>query len=192
MFQKILIAAILFVNFVFEGKSQTVKAAESTIQIKGEQAEGYEVQLDGTVNEIESQLLKFLKPVGKSKRVDDMYSISLSLINNKNYTSPIYVAVRDKGAAAAWIGVKPSEWSSNKDEVKKELQQLVHDFGVSFYRTKVQEQIDESTRALQAVERQQQKLVNQNKDLNTRLEDNKREKFSLRNRLKTMALNFSP
>ena len=36
-----------------------------------------------------------------------------------------------------------------------------------------------SLRASQAVEKQQQKLVNENKSLNTKLEDNKREKIQL-------------
>ncbi|HTJ52515.1 MAG TPA: hypothetical protein VL443_23810, partial [Cyclobacteriaceae bacterium] len=52
-------------------------------------------------------------------------------------------------------------------------------FGVQFYRDKIQEQIDESNRALSAVERQQQRFSNQNRDLNMKLEDNKREKIQL-------------
>jgi hypothetical protein len=55
----------------------------------------------------------------------------------------------------------------------------MHDFGVKFYREKIQVQIDESLRAAQAVDKQQQKLTNENKNLNVKLEDNKREKIQL-------------
>ncbi|MBT1706483.1 hypothetical protein KK060_24630 [Fulvivirgaceae bacterium PWU20] len=54
---------------------------------------------------------------------------------------------------------------STIEDVIKDVEKLVHDFGVSFYRDKVQQQIDESNRALQAVEKQQLRLVGQNKDL---------------------------
>ncbi|WP_254157854.1 hypothetical protein [Chryseosolibacter indicus] len=59
----------------------------------------------------------------------------------------------------------PSELPSTIEDVIKDVEKLVHDFGVSFYRDKVQQQIDESNRALQAVEKQQLRLVGQNKDL---------------------------
>lgn len=147
--------------------------------MKNEVAEGYEVQLDGAVSDVESQLLKFLKPVGKPKKTPEGFVISAPLVNGKNYASPIYAVVRDKGNGSAWIGVKSEEWPANVDEVKADLEKLVYDFGVSFNRDKVQQQIDESNRALLAVEKQQQRLINQNKDLDLRVEQNKQEKLKL-------------
>jgi hypothetical protein len=169
---------------------QTVKVTTENIQIKGENAEGYEVILDGTAKEVEDQLLKFLKPVGKSKRVEDAYAYSLPLINGKNYTSPLYAIVRDKGKGAAWLGIRLSEWPKNIDSLKREIEKMAYDFGVAFYKDKIQLQIDESNRALQTVERQQQKLQNQNKDLNSKLENNKAEKIRLEKALIDNKLEF--
>jgi hypothetical protein len=170
--------------------AQSIKVTKENIQLKGEGAEGFEIQLDGTFNEVESQFLKYLKPMGKAKKGDDSYSISLPLINGKNYTSPLHIVVRDKGKGTAWLGIRPSEWPSNTDQVKADLEKIVYDFGVNFYRDRVQVQIDESNRALQAVERQQQRLLNQNKDLGTKLENNKTQKIQLEKSLENNKLEF--
>ena len=65
------------------------------------------------------------------------------------------------------------------DKLNKELEKLMKDFGIKFYRDQIQVQIDESLRATQAVEKQQQRLLNENKSLSAKLEDNKREKVQL-------------
>jgi hypothetical protein len=191
----LLFASCLTVCFVFcligiKSFAQTVKVTTENIQIKGEAAEGYEVILDGTAKEVEDQLLKFLKPVGKNKRIESAYAYSLPMINGKNYTSPLYAMVRDKGKGAAWLGIRPSEWPKNIDSLRAEIEKLAYDFGVGYYKDKIQVQIDESTRALQTVERQQQKLQNQNKDLNSKLENNKTEKIQLEKALVDNKLEF--
>jgi hypothetical protein len=186
--KNILLFTFSFVTVIAFG--QTVKVNPEIVVIKGENAEGFEVQLDGSVNDVESQLLKFLKPVGKSKAVENVYAYSLPLVNGKNYTSPLYVIARDKGKGAAWIGIRPSEWPSNIDDIKKEVEKLVYDFGVTFYKNKIQLQIDESNQALQAVERQQQRLLNQNKDLSNKLENNKSEKIQLEKSLADNKVQF--
>jgi hypothetical protein len=170
--------------------AQTVKVTKETVKLKGEPAEGFEVILDGTAESVESQMIKYLKPVGKTKKMEDLYAISLPLINGKNYTSPVYAMVRDKGKGAAWIGIRPSEWPSSMDSLKNDMERMLYDFGVTFYRDKIQAQIDESNRALQAVERQQQKLVSQNKDLGTKLENNKQQKIELEKSLENNKLEF--
>jgi hypothetical protein len=184
----LLLVSFLFINIT--AFTQTVKVIKQTIQIKGETAQGFEVELDGTADAVESQLMKYLKPVGKSKKSEDAYAISLPLINGKNYTSPLYAIVRDKGKGTAWLGIRPSEWPSNVDEVTKDIENMLYDFGVTFHRDKVQKQIDESTTALQAVERQQQKLLNQNKDLGEKLENNKQQKIELEKSIENNKIEF--
>ena len=172
---------LLLIMFVLASSaySQTVKVKKDNARVKGQNADGYEVELDGAVVDVEASLVKFLKPIGKGKQNDGVVSIAQPVIRGKNYTSPIYATVKDKGKmSSAWIGIKASEWTS-PDDVKKDLEQLVHDFGVSFHREKIQLQVDESNRALQAVQKQQTRLVNQNKDLNAKLESNKKEKIKL-------------
>jgi hypothetical protein len=170
---------IILSVFSISSIAQSVTVTKETVQLQGEGAEGFEVQLTGDFNDVESQLMRHLKPVGKTKKGADGYSISLPMIYGKNYTSPLYVVARDKGKSSVWLGIRPSEWPKSVDSVKADIEKLIYDFGVSFYRNEIQKQIDESNRAYSAVERQQQKLLNQNKDLGTRLENNKTEKIQL-------------
>jgi hypothetical protein len=187
MFMKnILISAFIGISALVN--AQTIVVKPETIKIKGEAVEGFEVQLDGTFQEAEDQLQKYLKPVGKIKKAEDASIISLPTINGKNYTSPIYLLARDKGKGTAWIGVKPADFPANLESVKADIQKLVYEFGVTFHRDKIQVQIDESLRALQAVERQQQRLLNQHKDFSMRLGDNKNEKIQLEKSLENNKL----
>ena len=188
--KNLLLLTILTLPLFCPLNAQSVKVNPESIVIKGETAEGFEVILESSSNDVETQLLRYLKPVGKSKSVENVYAYSLPLLNGKNYTSPLYTVVRDKGKGAAWIGIRPSEWPSNTEDIKKEIEKLVYDFGVNFYRDKIQLQIDESNHALQTVEKQQQKLLNQNKDLNSKLENNKSEKIQLEKSLVDNKLQF--
>lgn len=181
---------IIFCTVIATSYGQTVKVESQTIQLKGEPAEGFEAQLDGTFEEVQAQIAKYLKPVGKIKRGNDADVISLPVINGKNYTSPLYLVVRDKGKGVAWLGVKASEWPSNLETVKADIEKLVYDFAITFHRDKIQLQIDESMRALQAVERQQQRLLNQQRDYTTRLGENKNEKVQLEKSLENNKIQF--
>lgn len=176
--------SVLFVH------GQNVKVSRETVKLKGEAAEGFEVEVDGTLNDVQSQLAKYLKPIGKIKKGQEADAIALPVINGKNYNAPVYVLARDKGKGVAWIGVLASEWPAGIEQITADIQKLVYDFGVTFQKDKIQAQIDESTRALQAVERQQQKLVNQEKDFTTRLGDNRNEKIQLEKALENNKIQF--
>jgi len=74
------------------------------------------------------------------------------------------------------------------DIVKKELEKKVYQFGIKYYKDKIQAQIDEAQRAFDATTRQGQRLVNQNKDLTIQLGNNEQEKVKLEERLQANAL----
>jgi len=170
--------------------AQTVKVVKESIRMKNEIARGFQTELEGKPDEVAASLSRFLKAVGKSKKVEDVESISLPLINGKNYTSPFLYRVRDKSTQAVWFGIRPSDWGPDSTQLYTEIEKLLYDFSVTFYREKVQMQIDESMRALQAVERQQQRLVNQHKDYTTRLGENKNEKIQLEKSLENNKIQF--
>jgi hypothetical protein len=178
----------VFVYSVTNG--QGVKVVKESVRLKGEAAQGFEAEVDGKLEEVQTLLAKYLKDVGKLKKGEEADIISLPLINGKNYTSPLYVAVRDKGKWMVWLGIRPSEWTNDTAQVYIDIKKLVYDFAVAFNREKIQLQIDESLRALQAVERQQQRLVNQHKDYTTRLGENKNEKIQLEKSLENNKIQF--
>ena len=161
-------------------QAQTVKVKKENARVKGENKEGFEVTLDGSANDVNNSFVKFLKTMGKVKQAADLLTLNEPTINGKAYTLPVFAVTKDNGKnASAWIGINEAEWTTDAEKINKELEKIIYDFGVKFYRDKIQVQIDESTRATQAVEKQQQRLVNENKNLNARLEDNKREKIQL-------------
>jgi hypothetical protein len=181
MFMQKYIVSACFLMVVFSLSAQTVKVKKETARIKSEYADGYEVALDGTAQEVESAMGKYMKTLGKTKEVDIYVAVNEPVIDGRKYTLPVYAQTKQLGnMVSAWMGIKTKEWpEGDAARVSNDLEKMLYDFGVQFHRNKIQKQIDESMQAAQAVERQQQKLSNQNRSLNTKIEDNKREKIQL-------------
>jgi hypothetical protein len=173
-------ALILFIAVSFPMLAQSVKVSKETARIKGESVEGYAVELEGTPEDITVAYTKYIRSFAKLKMGANPITTSEVVIKGASYKSPIYALVKEKDArGVAWIGLKESEWNDDAEKVSKEFERILYNFGVKYYRDKIQAQIDESVRALQAVEKQQQRLVTENKNLNTRLENNEKEKVQL-------------
>lgn len=184
-----IIIAISFVTL--STFAQTVKVKKDEARVKGENLSGYAVALEGKAEDVTSSLTKYLKSLGKTRQGDGFITLAESTINGTAYKSPVYAVIKENGSAAtAWVGIKKEEWGGNADNIDKEIEKLVYEFGVKYCRDKIQVQIDESVRAYQAVEKQQQKLVNQQRDLTMRLEDNKREKLQLEQSLENNKLQY--
>jgi hypothetical protein len=88
-----------------------------------------------------------------------------------------------------WLGVRLTEWETkDADFIQKQLEKLTYQFGVRFYREKMQNQIDESQQALDAVDKQTLRFANQGKDLATKLTNNELEKVKLEKALEANKL----
>jgi len=170
--------------------AQSIKVKKETSRIKGETTEGYGVELDGTVEEVTASMLKYFKSIGKVKQADGVIMLTESLSVGSNTKYPVYGVVKEKGTTAeAWIGILPKEWPADQgSKLDKELEKMLHELGVKHYKDKIQVDIDKSNDALVAVEKQQQKLVTENKNLNLKLENNKKEKLRLDKALEENAL----
>ena len=158
-------------------RAQTVDVKKETAWIDGEKINGFQVDLIASAEEVENSLSRFLKSIGKPKTSADYLTIAEPTIGGRKSGNILYATSKASGkTTAAWIGTLSAgeETSQNQD-----LQKLVYDFAVTFYREKIQLQIEESLRALQAVEKQQARLINQHKDLNNKIDNNKREKIAL-------------
>jgi hypothetical protein len=174
------IASILLLTISMPLAAQTVKAKKDESRLKGENVPGYAVDLEGSNEDVNSALTKFLKAMGKARQSDGVITLTESTINGAVYRNPVYGVAKTKGnITTAWLGIRKAEWGDGTDAMNKELEKVVKEFGVQYYKNKIQSQIDESNRAAQAVDKQKQRLVTQNKDLNVKLEDNKREKLQL-------------
>jgi hypothetical protein len=161
--------------------AQTVSVKKDNARIKNVYADGFQVDLEGTYEEVETALVKQMKTYGKVKSDENYNVVNEPVIKGSPYTQPIYSVTKQVGnIISAWVGVKKDDWKENDAQVvNQELETMLYNFGVNFYREKIQKQIDESVRAQMAVEKQQQRLINQNKDLNNKVENNKKEKIRL-------------
>ncbi len=160
--------------------SQTVKVRKEKMTVKGISMDGYAVDLEGTLAEVNSSYVKFLKTIGKTKQ-GDYITIAEANLNGLSLAQPVFGATRGNGSSTtAWIGFDGSNGQkSDSENAMKALETAMKDFGVKFYRDKIQTQIDESEKARQTVDRAQQRLLYENKSLNNRLENNKKEKVNL-------------
>lgn len=164
--------------------AQSVVTKKVASRIEEEQVSGYEVSFGASEEEVRESLTKFLKPMGRTRQSADYITISEPIIGGKKYAQTLYAITRSFGnSASAWIGMQSG--AGEESSIDRDLDKLVYDFGITFHRERIQTQIDESLRALQAVEKQQARLVNQNKDLNHKIESNKREKIELEQSLVT-------
>jgi ABC-type antimicrobial peptide transport system permease subunit len=184
--------SVLFILFIISAHSQTVSVFKEREKVKGESIEVYSISLDGKKDEISSAWNKFLKDIGKLKQSANPMTVSEPVISGTTYSSNVFYAdlkKNNEGSSTVWAGINPAEWNeAERDRVNRELDKLVYQFGVSFYRQKVQVQIDETQQALDAVEKQTQRAINQNKDLTLKLSNNDREKIQLEKSLETNKL----
>lgn len=176
MTQRIFLLFLLFLPVFTHG--QTVHVKKESARVHGENILGYQVALAASGEDVQKALEKYLKTLGKTKLADDIFATAEPLIGGKKYANALYATTRELGTTtAAWIGM---DYKAGEERyLDRDLEKLAYDFGVTFYRDKIQLQVDESLRALQTVEKQQARLVNQNKDLNNKIESNKREKIQL-------------
>jgi len=183
---------VLFSMVMVSGFSQTVTVNKQKEKVKGESVEVFAVSLEGKAEDVSSSLTRYLKEIGKLKMFAKPITVSDAIISGNTYSSNVIYADVNKNnetKSTAWVGIIPSEWNeADVEKVNRGLEKLVYEFGVTYYRQRVQVQIDESQQALDAVEKQKQRMLNQNKDLTLKLSNNEQEKVQLEKSLEANKL----
>ncbi len=167
--------------FTLEAQKVTV-ASSQTEKVKNEAVEGYSIELEGKRDDINGFWIRFLKDIGKVRQSSDPVTIIEPVFNGLVFSKGIiYSMAKDRGEKTyVWLGIIPAEWETNNVErINNELEKAVYRFGVNYYRNKIQIQIDEAQQALDAVEKQKQRIANQSKDLTIQLGNNEQEKIQL-------------
>lgn len=173
--------------------AQSIKVKKEKARVKGENVEGFEVELPGSYGNIHSDFTKFLKTFGKT-RGSDPINVTGASLGTGTTTSPVYGVVKEKEKdkfSQAWLGIRKDEWpEGDYEKGMKELEKMIYDFARQYHQDEVQDDINESVTALNAVEKQQQRLVTENKNLTMKLEDNKREKLQLEKALENNKVEY--
>lgn len=171
--------------------AQKVTVNKRSEKIKGESAEGYRTELEGKKEDVSAAFSRFIKDLGKVKSGADYQYIEGPAMGGTVYNTGI-VYVKTGGNAetgSVWLGIKAAEWTVNDIKlVETQLEKLAYQFGVNFYRDKIQAQLDEAQQALNIVVRQLQRLLTENKNLNTKLVNNEQQKIQLEKSLEANKL----
>jgi hypothetical protein len=174
--------------------AQSIESKSQSSTIKGEKLEGYAVKLEAKKEDVENAWQNFLKGLGKYRSNSDYFYLTEPVVDATPYAKgTIYGKVEGtETQPVVWVGIKDSEWNeSDVAKVRAELDKLPYRFAVKFYRDRVQTQIDDTQRALEATDKQKQRLLNQNKDFTSRLAANEAEKIRLQKALEANALELA-
>jgi hypothetical protein len=152
--------------------------------------------IDGAkVDNVQVAWVKFLRDYGKVRQGDHITVLD-PVINGLTFAKhTIHANATEKGDnTIVWLGIKPGDWeSSDVSRINHELEKMVKQFGLKYYRDKIQVQIDEAQQATDAVEKQKLRMLNQGKDLANSLINNGKQKVDLEkaieaNKLEKMVL----
>lgn len=171
--------------------AQKVTVQSHSEKGNGEHIEGFIIELEGKKAQVAPLWNKFLREFGKSKQGAGFTTITGPALGGTTYPKGIlYADLKEKGeSTTVWLGYQQGTWEANDETIiKREIEKELYGFGIKFYKDQIQGQIDEAQRAFDATTRQQQRLVNQNKDLTIQLSNNDQEKLKLEQRLEANAL----
>lgn len=170
---------------------QKVTVDKKSEKVKGESAEGFGTTLEGKKEEVAAAWSKYIKALGKVKAGSDYQFIETPAMGGTVYTSGVLYAKSDGNAetGSVWMGIRADEWTVNDIKIVEEtVKELVYQFGIKFYKDKIQAQINEAQEALNIVVRQQQRLVTENNSLHTKLVSNEQQKIQLEKSLEANKL----
>ena len=187
----IFLLVCLGMSVLAQGQNLTVTVKSKSKKINGSSADGYAAELEGKKEDMAAAWNKYLKEIGKVKNPGGTITITEPVIGSAAYPKGIAYATIEgnEEKATVWLGLNKEEWVVNDVEiVTKEIEKMVYRFGIKFYRDQIQKQIDEAQQASDAVDKQKQRLLNQNKDLTNKLINNEQQKIQLEKSLETNKL----
>ncbi len=188
---KKLVVLLGFLAFSPLLQAQKVTVNKKSDKVKGESAEGYTTTLDGKKEDVAVAWAKYIKTFGRVKSGSGYDFIENPAMGGTVYTSGILYAKNDGNveSGSVWLGIRADEWTVNDIKIVEEtMEKLVYQFGIKFYKDKIQAQINEAQQALNIVVRKQQQLVGENKSLNSKLTNNEQQKIQLEKSLEANKL----
>src|SRR5688572_243661 len=90
--------------------AQKVTVNKST-EAKGDNIDGYTIELAGTVEEVMGSYTRYLKTFGKIKSSGNTQQVLDATINTNTCSAPLYATTVSKGEkTSVGLGLKASEW----------------------------------------------------------------------------------
>lgn len=170
--------------------AQKIQTSKKENTIKGKAAIGYWVELEGKKEPVANDLGKYLKDFGRAKNLFDNLTLNNPSLGGTVYEGKtLYASAEgDEKKVNVWVGIDTSEWrGTDLNNVWPNIEKIVYQYAVRHYKGKSQNEMGQTQAALEAVERQKNRLQNQSKDLALKLSNNEQEKLHLEKSLEANA-----
>lgn len=167
---------------IFSLAQQPLKVTKKENIVNEVKSYGRAIDMNGKAEDVNAFLGKYLKEIGKTRTTADYYWVASPLLSETAYDGNVLYAKTngDDKKTQVWIGIDTAGWRGRSmDKVFAAIEKFTYQFGVRYYRDLVQKDIDQSQQALEATEKQKLKLVSQNKDLNSKVASNDKERARL-------------
>jgi hypothetical protein len=173
--------------------TQNIKVNSKGNRVKGTMMAGYSLDIDGKEDEVDNILTQYLKQYGKSRLTFDYVAINSPTLGGSVHEGKVLygTVTGDDKKAQVWVGIDTAEWKNSSGAALNKIEKLVYQFGVQYYQGLVQKEINESQQALDATEKQKLRLVNENKNLTTKLANNEQDKIKLEKQLELNKLDHA-
>lgn len=187
---------IIYIITVFLGlgfaHGQEIMAKEDTQTIEGTEFAGYEINVEGDLDDHQDRWMRLLRNKGKVRKRSSRYSIedfvlpqvTESLLDG--YTQ--FKQERDT-TITIWLGIDVSALSDDEPQaVLGEVKGMLENYVLEYRKSLVLDDIQDAERAAAFTSRQHQRLIQNLENLKIRLLDAENEKRRLEENLKTMEL----
>ena len=172
----------VFLSFVFLNMfGQEIEVKEYNAKILENRYPGFRVRISGNADHVESFLKKTLREAGKMRERNTYFQITdMNLNGNYFEDRNFYAQINSQETFhSVWVGVDTTGLGSSSVALLSDIENFVYDLGINFYKSEVQQEIDESEKAEQFMLRQQNRLNRDSVSLQNQLQSNEKELIRL-------------
>lgn len=175
-----LISLVLY-GFSF---SQAIEIKEDVEKINGERYPGFSTKVSADVYKLENSVKMVLRDLGKMRERNTYFTITDVEIGGIEYGERNFYAEikRSDAIHTFWFGVDTTAIvSQDWDYLSSSMKSFTYNFVIDFYKSLVQEEIDESLQAESYMVKKQKRLIKNKTDMEDELLKNKEDLIDLQN-----------
>ena len=170
------------------------KVRSETGNINSKKYSGYSIIIADEMEKVSDFWLNELKGIGKLRRKRDFHQIEEFNLPDEYYPEAIYytrVTDRDSTSSKIWIALDPETLlggESGQENVNLALENYVSSLEIAYEKYLIQLQIADAERAITFTRRQQQRLIQDARNLEYQLAESKEEKVRLLENIEKLEL----
>lgn len=190
---------LLFVLACFHSYGQSLDAEKQKKRLPGGTYDGFFIELNGELEVIRNAWTGNLKELGKFRRKRRHYVVKEAVLQQfNNITLLTEIKMNRDSLVSVWLGYDAGAWSRDEsnwsDDKIAALDNAVKvyllAFGQDHYRNRLQHEITETEQAANYISRKHQRLLQERKSLEIKLEELELEKNRLEEAINKITLEY--